>query len=104
VVKVWSSLSGKCIAQEHQRGPFEEGSQLTTLELCNGGTSLMSATEDARITFMDVQACPSCLSFHFPFCCGFQQRSRYEGREGGERLGVFYGMSQKITRGVLHIK
>jgi hypothetical protein len=54
-VKVWSSLSGKCIAQEHQRGPFEEGSQLTSLELCKG-RSLMSATEDARISFMEVEA------------------------------------------------
>jgi len=73
-VKVWSSLSGKCIAQEHQRGPFEEGSQLTTLELCNG-KSLMSATEDARITFLEFQAPPTP-----PHFCGAVW---LQGRGGG---------------------
>ena len=52
-IKVWSSLKGKCIAEQELPSHVEEGSQLTALEACQGGV-LMSATEDSRLTLVAV--------------------------------------------------
>ena len=54
-IKVWSSLKGKCIAEQELPGHLEEGSQLTALETCQSGM-LMSATEDSRLTLVNIAA------------------------------------------------
>lgn len=52
-IRVWSSLKGKCIAEQDLPSHVEEGSQLTALEKCQGGV-LMSATEDSRLTLVKI--------------------------------------------------
>ena len=52
-IKVWSSLKGKCVAEQQLPSHVEEGSQLTALEKSPSGL-LMSATEDSRITLANI--------------------------------------------------